>query len=184
MCFLLKLLSFFDFLSTKENPGWRIWFESSSQRTGSRLGDSGPLLNAEGAGLGDYGDGMLPSKQGACLAELSVSPLSHQGNLSLKDFDIRKEAGGVSFSAVEKVHMDHPFQPSVLFKIFFQLRKGLKNDEDEEFLGMASRPNTFSYAELRIATEDFNPANKLGEGGFGPVYKVSCYFLKLRTSFC
>ncbi|KAF8389372.1 hypothetical protein HHK36_026067 [Tetracentron sinense] len=40
-----------------------------------------------------------------------------------------------------------------------------------ELLGIGPRPNTFSYAELRNATEDFNPENKLGEGGFGPVYK-------------
>ncbi|GFS37076.1 leucine-rich repeat transmembrane protein kinase [Actinidia rufa] len=40
-----------------------------------------------------------------------------------------------------------------------------------ELLGMATRPYTFSYAELKGATEDFNPANKLGEGGFGPVFK-------------
>lgn len=31
----------------------------------------------------------------------------------------------------------------------------------------------FSYKELRIATEDFRPANKIGEGGFGSVFKVS-----------
>ena len=37
---------------------------------------------------------------------------------------------------------------------------------------MDARPYTFSYAALRAATEDFHPANKLGEGGFGPVYKV------------
>ncbi|KAJ4957722.1 hypothetical protein NE237_024833 [Protea cynaroides] len=61
----IELLLFFDFLSTKEDPGWQIWFGSSSQRTGSRLGDSGPLLNVEGVGLGDYGDVMLPSEQGA-----------------------------------------------------------------------------------------------------------------------
>ena len=35
---------------------------------------------------------------------------------------------------------------------------------------------TFSYAELRAATEDFNPVNKLGEGGFGTVFKVSLYY--------
>ncbi|KAL5176055.1 Cold-responsive protein kinase 1 [Glycine soja] len=29
----------------------------------------------------------------------------------------------------------------------------------------------YSYKELRNATEDFSPANKIGEGGFGPVYK-------------
>ncbi|KAJ4962434.1 hypothetical protein NE237_022373 [Protea cynaroides] len=33
-------------------PRWQIWFGSSSQRTRRRLGDSGPLLNA---------NGMLPS---------------------------------------------------------------------------------------------------------------------------
>lgn len=42
-----------------------------------------------------------------------------------------------------------------------------------EFLGMDTRPYTFSYAELKVGTDDFSPTNKLGEGGFGPVYKVS-----------
>ena len=45
--------------------------------------------------------------------------------------------------------------------------------EISELLGIGPRPNTFTYAELRTATEDFNPTNKLGEGGFGPVYKVN-----------
>ena len=44
--------------------------------------------------------------------------------------------------------------------------------EPAELLGMCPGPNTFSYAELRSATEDFNPSNKLGEGGFGPVFKI------------
>jgi len=39
---------------------------------------------------------------------------------------------------------------------------------------MDARPYTFSYAELKAATDDFNPNNKLGEGGFGPVFKVCC----------
>lgn len=30
----------------------------------------------------------------------------------------------------------------------------------------------YSYRELTIATNDFSPANKIGEGGFGSVYKV------------
>ncbi|KAJ9562924.1 hypothetical protein OSB04_008084 [Centaurea solstitialis] len=29
----------------------------------------------------------------------------------------------------------------------------------------------YTYRELRLATEDFNPDNKIGEGGFGSVYK-------------
>ena len=34
------------------------------------------------------------------------------------------------------------------------------------------KPNLYSYAELRVATDNFNPSNKLGQGGFGVVYKV------------
>lgn len=41
-----------------------------------------------------------------------------------------------------------------------------------EILNMDVKPYTFSYSELKTATQDFNPSNKLGEGGFGPVYKV------------
>jgi hypothetical protein len=37
---------------------------------------------------------------------------------------------------------------------------------------MGPGPNTFSYAQLRGATDDFGPSNMLGEGGFGAVYKV------------
>ncbi|PQM41006.1 putative serine/threonine-protein kinase [Prunus yedoensis var. nudiflora] len=29
----------------------------------------------------------------------------------------------------------------------------------------------YTYKEMKIATEDFSPANKIGEGGFGSVYK-------------
>lgn len=49
-------------------------------------------------------------------------------------------------------------------------RQRQKRYEDEEFLGLEARPFTFTYAQLRAATEDFSAANKLGEGGFGPVY--------------
>ena len=30
----------------------------------------------------------------------------------------------------------------------------------------------YTYRELKIATEDFSQLNKIGEGGFGSVYKV------------
>ncbi|CAA2964542.1 probable LRR receptor-like serine threonine-kinase At1g56140 [Olea europaea subsp. europaea] len=52
-----------------------------------------------------------------------------------------------------------------------QRRNRKRSYEDEAFLGMDARPYTYSYVELRAATNDFNPANKLGEGGFGPVYR-------------
>lgn len=44
-----------------------------------------------------------------------------------------------------------------------------------ELIGIDVRSFTFSYNTLRTATNDFSSANKLGEGGFGSVYKVSHY---------
>ncbi|XP_051149396.1 probable LRR receptor-like serine/threonine-protein kinase At1g56140 isoform X3 [Andrographis paniculata] len=162
-----------------------------------------------------------------------------QGNLKVKDFDIRREAGGVSSRAVEKqfrvevvenymnIHLfwagkgtvSVPFPgtygPSIsaisatadfipnvsnnppggkknrsapvveivigvvaagllsLIAVFIVLwrRKKQINLVDAELMGIDARPSTFSYAELRAATGNFDPCNKLGEGGFGPVYK-------------
>ncbi|XP_019196517.1 PREDICTED: probable LRR receptor-like serine/threonine-protein kinase At1g56130 [Ipomoea nil] len=54
---------------------------------------------------------------------------------------------------------------------FVQRRKRQETYDDEEFLGMDVKPYTFSYAELKAGTSDFSPSNKLGEGGFGSVYK-------------
>jgi serine/threonine protein kinase len=41
---------------------------------------------------------------------------------------------------------------------------------DEELSGVHN-VNLFTYKELTIATNDFSPDNKVGEGGFGSVYK-------------
>ncbi|KAH1121310.1 hypothetical protein J1N35_004470 [Gossypium stocksii] len=60
---------------------------------------------------------------------------------------------------------------SIAAFFIFRRRRRVPMKDDEEFLGIDARPYTFSYAELKAATEDFSPANKLGEGGFGPVYK-------------
>ncbi|KAI4323211.1 hypothetical protein L6164_022834 [Bauhinia variegata] len=164
-----------------------------------------------------------------------------QGNLVLKDFDIKKEAGGVSYRAVQRVfnasvsenyleiHLFWAgkgtccipkqgtfgpliqaisaipdFKPSVsneplttnkkdktslivgiavgvgvvcflsAFIVFCIIRRRKhQGDDDEELLGIDTKPYTFSYSELKNATNDFSLDNKLGEGGFGPVYKVS-----------
>ncbi|XP_059666629.1 cold-responsive protein kinase 1-like [Cornus florida] len=41
---------------------------------------------------------------------------------------------------------------------------------DEELSGIHN-VKLYTYKELRIATDDFSPTNKIGEGGFGSVYK-------------
>jgi hypothetical protein len=43
---------------------------------------------------------------------------------------------------------------------------------DTELAKQDVKPTIYSYNELRVATRDFNLENKLGEGGFGVVYKV------------
>ncbi|MCL7036148.1 hypothetical protein MKW94_012863, partial [Papaver nudicaule] len=58
-----------------------------------------------------------------------------------------------------------------IFAVFYCRRKGSDINEEEELLGIENMPNMFTYAELKNATEDFKYANKLGEGGFGSVYK-------------
>jgi hypothetical protein len=40
----------------------------------------------------------------------------------------------------------------------------------------------YSYNMLKLATKDFHASNKLGEGGFGVVYKVNSYFNFLTNS--
>ncbi|KAK7405410.1 hypothetical protein VNO78_06686 [Psophocarpus tetragonolobus] len=160
-----------------------------------------------------------------------------QGNLVLKDFNIKKEAGGKSFSVVQmkfrvevlenylEIHFIWAgkgtcciptqgtygplisaisaipdFIPTVSNKppsskrnktglivgivvgvgvvcfllvlaFFYVNYKQKRHDNDEELLDIDTKPYTFSYSELRNATDDFNLSNKLGEGGFGPVHK-------------
>nr|XP_015882094.2 probable LRR receptor-like serine/threonine-protein kinase At1g56140 [Ziziphus jujuba var. spinosa] len=60
----------------------------------------------------------------------------------------------------------------ILMILYVVLRRKKSNANDnEELIGIDVRPFTFSYNELKTATNDFSSDNKLGEGGFGPVYK-------------
>jgi hypothetical protein len=38
--------------------------------------------------------------------------------------------------------------------------------------GQDFQMRTFTLKQIRAATDGFSPANKVGEGGFGSVYKV------------
>ncbi len=52
-----------------------------------------------------------------------------------------------------------------------------------EFAKQQVQPILYSYNVLKVATKDFHPSNKLGEGGFGAVYKVNSYFNLLTDSY-
>ncbi|CAI8600127.1 unnamed protein product [Vicia faba] len=57
-----------------------------------------------------------------------------------------------------------------LWKMGFLCVKDLR---DKDLLDL--KTGYFSLRQIRAATNDFDPANKIGEGGFGPVFKVTYY---------
>ncbi|KAE8722924.1 putative LRR receptor-like serine/threonine-protein kinase [Hibiscus syriacus] len=59
----------------------------------------------------------------------------------------------------------------MLIYLIIHLKRRKKYNDEEVLLAIGPRTNIFSYAELKAATEDFSPSNKLGEGGFGAVFK-------------
>ncbi|KAG2681606.1 hypothetical protein I3760_11G153000 [Carya illinoinensis] len=48
---------------------------------------------------------------------------------------------------------------------------GGKDFEDNELRGLDLQTGHFTLRQIKAATSNFDPANKIGEGGFGPVYK-------------
>ena len=42
-----------------------------------------------------------------------------------------------------------------------------------DFKNLDFQISSFSLRQIKVATNNFDPANKIGEGGFGPVHKVS-----------
>ncbi|XP_010246505.1 PREDICTED: probable LRR receptor-like serine/threonine-protein kinase At1g53440 isoform X2 [Nelumbo nucifera] len=63
----------------------------------------------------------------------------------------------------------------VLILILVTLRMngylGRKDLEDNELGGLEIQSGYFSLKQIKSATGNFDPENKIGEGGFGPVYK-------------
>jgi len=61
---------------------------------------------------------------------------------------------------------------AALFGIFvFTKRRRRLARQQQELYDLIGQPDVFSYAELKLATDNFSPQNILGEGGYGPVYK-------------
>ncbi|XP_006659921.1 probable LRR receptor-like serine/threonine-protein kinase At1g56130 isoform X2 [Oryza brachyantha] len=61
---------------------------------------------------------------------------------------------------------------AVLFGIFAIIKKRKRQArQHEELYNLVGRPDVFSNAELKFATDNFSSQNILGEGGYGQVYK-------------
>ena len=50
-------------------------------------------------------------------------------------------------------------------------------DEDDKFIDVPY----FSLESILAATNNFSDTNKLGRGGFGPVYKVTIHVVRVIT---
>lgn len=61
--------------------------------------------------------------------------------------------------------LDNIDQSTVSYEVF-------STDPNEEELPSG----TFTLRQIKFATDDFNPANKIGEGGFGAVFKVKDHY--------
>ena len=57
--------------------------------------------------------------------------------------------------------------------------KGKKQNNDGK---NSHELHVFSFESIYVATSNFSTENKLGEGGFGPVYKVSSWHLSIYFS--
>ncbi len=68
----------------------------------------------------------------------------------------------------------------IQFKKLYGQKKLLKTGINM-FTEMVKQSTLYSYHELRVATRDFHLDNKLGEGNFGVVYKVSSFFYTMYT---
>ena len=53
----------------------------------------------------------------------------------------------------------------------------------ENFGSDASHLQVFKFANIKAATNNFSSANKLGEGGFGPVYKVYNLYMVNKSAY-
>lgn len=49
--------------------------------------------------------------------------------------------------------------------------------------GSGSELKFFSFSSIVAATRNFSNENKLGQGGFGPVYKVDFYLILISVFF-
>ncbi|KAJ3693539.1 hypothetical protein LUZ60_009019 [Juncus effusus] len=105
---------------------------------------------------------------GPAISAISASPFDFIPTVPNKEPDMVKRKKGLIVGVVVSVTA---LVSLAILVILFWRRKKKKSKMDEELMGIVDRPDLFSYAELRSATEAFKANNILGEGGYGPVYK-------------
>ncbi|CAH8386888.1 unnamed protein product [Eruca vesicaria subsp. sativa] len=59
----------------------------------------------------------------------------------------------------------------VILRLTGYLGSRKEEDDNEELRGLDLQTGSFTLKQIKRATNNFDPENKIGEGGFGPVYK-------------
>ncbi|PIA33872.1 hypothetical protein AQUCO_03900015v1 [Aquilegia coerulea] len=116
------------------------------------------------AGKGTTG---IPARgiYGPLVSAISVNP----------DFEIPQEGGGKKISAGLVVGIVLSVLGVVLMIFGVLWWKGCifrKHEIDQELRGLDLQTGSFTLRQIKAATNNFDPKNKIGEGGFGPVFKV------------
>ncbi|XP_038970404.1 probable LRR receptor-like serine/threonine-protein kinase At1g56140 [Phoenix dactylifera] len=112
----------------------------------------------------------VPADQGSygsSISAISVYPFDFTPTVSNKPPSTNKRTGlvvGIAAGAGALVLF------TLLAMLIYRHSRTLGMDDDEDLLEIIARPDTFTYMELKTATENFSPTSKLGEGGFGPVF--------------
>ncbi|KAM1101456.1 hypothetical protein ACFX2B_007739 [Malus domestica] len=97
---------------------------------------------------------------GPLISAISVTP------------NFKVDTGGLSAGAIAGIVVAS-FVSVVLVLVI--LRKagylGGKDEDEELRRGLEQKTGYFTLRQIKAATGNFDPSNKIGEGGFGPVYK-------------
>ncbi|KAI3744152.1 hypothetical protein L1987_57228 [Smallanthus sonchifolius] len=103
----------------------------------------------------------LRGSYGPIISAISVDPNFKPPNFE-KKIDVRLIVGTVGGGLF-----------SVILIIFILWRKGCFTGKaaDKELRGLDLQTGIFTLRQIKAATKNFDPSNKLGEGGFGAVYK-------------
>lgn len=79
---------------------------------------------------------------------------------------------GISVGAVVGIVAGGVFIILLIFGILWRTGLlGQQNTLEDDLKGVDLQTGKFSFRQLKDATNNFDKANKIGEGGFGPVYK-------------
>ncbi|KAK4781376.1 hypothetical protein SAY86_015478 [Trapa natans] len=86
-----------------------------------------------------------------------------------------KEESGSKLSAGEIFGIVAGIAVAIFLIIFILWRKGClaqKSGLAKDFEGLQLQTGSFTLRQIKVATDNFSDANKIGEGGFGPVHKA------------